>query len=346
MFRFDFDVDTRTDQPDHANGVASAQAFSKSSKPCVELNFSDLCDRLPPVISCTRLELTLAISLYRRDLFDARFQAAYEDDGQANAVKRPFEALENPSDLMRGSYEGGLKTWEGASDLIDCLTRLGWSENAKGTILGHILFEVGCGTALPSCYLLRQLFKKLKVMQPSSFTIPTRIILQDFNEEVLSTMTLPNILLAYGEVFDLLAPGQDDISAILNISSEFIQSFKTFLHLHGIIFTFLAGDWSDCRPKEFCSRADIVLTSETVYELSTIPDLVKVLDEARGLTICLVACKRVYFGVGGGQLDFIKEVESRGGVVEPIWTSQVNGRAHQSISGIDRAVFRITWAAS
>lgn len=79
---------------------------------------------------------TKNIKLLRRDLFDARFQLANQDDdsddeGSAfgNMIPRnqtPPKAFQmqnhlkdsSPSDLVKGIYEGGLKTWEASLDLI------------------------------------------------------------------------------------------------------------------------------------------------------------------------------------------------------------------------------------
>jgi protein-histidine N-methyltransferase len=78
--------------------------------------------------------------LSRRDLFDARFQlvsqasgvgedeiddhhdgqnSAYPTEGNASANALRF--VDAPSDLVRGVYEGGLKTWECSIDLASYL---------------------------------------------------------------------------------------------------------------------------------------------------------------------------------------------------------------------------------
>ena len=83
-----------------------------------------------------------SITLPRRDLYDARYQIITDDptaaeecceDKQhraklscADAGKNEDELgfFDNPSDLVPGIYEGGLKTWECALSLVDHLDGL------------------------------------------------------------------------------------------------------------------------------------------------------------------------------------------------------------------------------
>jgi hypothetical protein len=94
------------------------------------------------VISYSPLSIPLAgstssITLARRDLYDARFQLlsgesreADEGDDAEDAQPSPevldadpdtLRFLDAPSDLVRGVYEGGLKTWECSLDLAGYL---------------------------------------------------------------------------------------------------------------------------------------------------------------------------------------------------------------------------------
>lgn len=66
--------------------------------------------------------------------------ATGEDKGKA---KETF--VDEDTDLVKGIYEGGLKTWECSLDLVDCLDGLGYGE--KGTeekIRGKSVLEVSC----------------------------------------------------------------------------------------------------------------------------------------------------------------------------------------------------------
>ena len=87
------------------------------------------------------------LTLARRDLFDARFQLISEDNEDSeetsplgkHTMDHPsiLDFLDNPSDLVPGVYEGGLKTWECSLDLVNYL------EGAKrGDVRGKRVLEV------------------------------------------------------------------------------------------------------------------------------------------------------------------------------------------------------------
>ena len=78
------------------------------------------------------------ITLLRRDLFDARFQILNQDESvpvneekgkQKEQQESPKEEqfIDESSDLVKGVYEGGLKTWECSLDLVECLDQRGFS---------------------------------------------------------------------------------------------------------------------------------------------------------------------------------------------------------------------------
>ena len=124
---------------------------------------------LPPLISYTPVTINLtnnatstSTSLLRRDLFDARFQVLTQDEdaaeGEADADgapvepsataqgKRKEEFVDEGTDLIKGVYEGGLKTWECSLDLVDCLDGLGYGLEVaphQGDVLrGKSILEV------------------------------------------------------------------------------------------------------------------------------------------------------------------------------------------------------------
>ncbi|TFY53690.1 hypothetical protein EVJ58_g9314 [Rhodofomes roseus] len=122
---------------------------------------------------------------------------------------------------------------------------------------------------------------------------------------------------------------------------------------------------------------DIVLTSETIYRPESLPALVRVMrsacapadglaegtarmtirdtlgEDGRAPYLCLVAAKRVYFGVGGGVAEFVKAVEehsveegasapspqqsSPSSKVETVW---------ERTEGVKRIVMRVFWGQS
>jgi protein-histidine N-methyltransferase len=97
------------------------------------------------------------------------------------------------------------------------------------------------------------------------------------------------------------------------------------------------------------ARYDVVLSSETIYRLDSVPALLHVLRDAclarsedliRQSTTpppytCLIAAKRLYFGVGGGVLEFEKSLKDGGlGDVEHVW---------EHTSGVGRTIMRVVW---
>ena len=101
-------------------------------------------DYLPPAISYSSIAIPLTsrnpsstptqntATILRRDLFDAKFQILNEDDDgsddEGSAYGNPVPRHYTPpkglchgkgdSDLIKGVYEGGLKTWEASLDLV------------------------------------------------------------------------------------------------------------------------------------------------------------------------------------------------------------------------------------
>jgi protein-histidine N-methyltransferase len=86
------------------------------------------------MISFSEMELpfeTTGCKLYRRDLYDARFQVIdemedEEEDGEAHPAAEQEDQemskyVDADTDLIPGTYEGGLKTWEGGMDLVEIL---------------------------------------------------------------------------------------------------------------------------------------------------------------------------------------------------------------------------------
>lgn len=140
---------------------------------------------LPEKLSFSPIEVPFGSSflrLARRDLFDVRFQLL-NDEESAQGV------ADTHTDLIPGVYEGGLKTWECSLDLVATLAERLPSYHAEDASWpsGRHIVELGCGTAVPTCFLFRTLFST----QPSDR--PTVLDLCDYNEEVLSLVRVyPN----------------------------------------------------------------------------------------------------------------------------------------------------------
>lgn len=301
--------------------------------------------------------------------------------------------------MVSNVYEGGLKTWECSLDLIDALDGIGVGETIKGKSILEVCFsslslrleeliaddsrdnQLGCGTALPSCFLFYTLLKQILSIstEPSSLddspSPPTTTFhLQDYNRQgivfplsssilnlklklpyyppiVLSLITLPNLLLAYAHVLasehGVLPPGEVDLSP------EFLSSFTRMLEEKKIILEFSEGSWDGMNVEE--KKFGLVISSETIYSLDSLGSLLGVLKrscwsssslptekEGEKTTTCLIAAKRIYFGVGGGELEFRKRVtaEEVGGKVETVWGE---GKGDGKSSGVGRIVMSVLW---
>ncbi|KAI5455523.1 hypothetical protein NCC49_000330 [Naganishia albida] len=380
MFKFDFGVDEE-DQDGRVRvgeGPSDDVPAGETSVHAARYRTVDLdalIEKLPPMISFSEMELpfeTTGCKLYRRDLYDARFQVIDEldDDEEEDGPVKPEPEQEDQemskyvdadTDLIPGTYEGGLKTWEGGMDLVEILEeqhhRIAGGLGAW--VQGKRVLEVGCGTGLPSIYILHRLFE----LETPSET-ETEIHLQDYNLSVLQLVTLPNLILATMSDESLAS-----LESNLELSDEIIQAFRDRLRRAKVKLSFSYGDWSGfAQTLQDASREDaydLVMTAETIYRLDSVPSLIQVLkraprraereeaavtlprDVAAALdnlslqkpwdsqeVVILVAAKILYFGVGGGMQDFIHSVERGHGSAENVKTWS---------TGVGRQVVRLHW---
>ncbi|GAA5931398.1 protein-histidine N-methyltransferase [Sporobolomyces koalae] len=389
-FAFDIDASELDDQLDIPTASLNSlklepdepSAASTSAVPHAPVPLADLLATLPPLLSYTPVEVpvssqpTRPVTLLRRDLFDARFQILNQDENpdeptsvkQDKGKQREDSFIDETSDLVKGVYEGGLKTWECSLDLVDCLDQRGYSIDTDldvARVRGKAVLEVGCGTAVPTCALFARLLNEIRQSPTREGQPPkhkTRIHLQDYNKQVLSLITLPNLLLTYAhhlivtraavteptrEADDDAARADSDMPQFkgpgeFDVTPEFLESFESFLEREQISLEFSQGDWSGM-GSSWTEGFDIVLTSETVYSVPSLSPLLDLLETAsRGKSdhLCLVACKRIYFGVGGGELEFRRRVEERGGQVESVWGE---GTGKGKSEGVGRTVMKVVW---
>ncbi|KAG7086585.1 hypothetical protein E1B28_002531 [Marasmius oreades] len=299
--------------------------------------------------------------------------------------KAALAFIDQPSDLVPGVYEGGLKTWECSLDLVDYLDR---SKKTDAFVArGKRILEIGCGTAIPSIHILNELFSS------PVHSKETEIHLQDYNASALELVTFPNILLAWcwwflfhsshrdltflqqdmspaSETFrnaqisnnederdDNVFPAPDPaVAANIPITDEVKAAFEISLLEHRISLRIFSGSWSTFDVNKAGGKYDMVLTSETVYRMESVPSLIKLiyhacegasqcgLDSRRSLHpppyLCLIAAKVFYFGVGGGVTEFIQAVHLAGKCdnmtpkIETVWAKNV---------GVGRKILRLYW---
>jgi protein-histidine N-methyltransferase len=135
--------------------------------------------------------------------------------------------------------------------------------------------QVGCGTAVPSCFILQELFNVTSTQSASDAYPATLFHLQDYNRSVLELMTVPNIILTWcmshsladGAVSSLFidmsplalayrssAESQEEQQALvdgiaphapgeLSLTPAMLNAFCTSLAKHDIHLRFFVGSW-------------------------------------------------------------------------------------------------------
>ncbi|KAI8645110.1 hypothetical protein BD408DRAFT_412258 [Parasitella parasitica] len=318
---------------------------------------------LPSVIQADILRIPLLEkTLFKRTLADVKFQMAEQDnlvdDKQETNVVNMLN-LSGNSDLIKGVYEGGFKTWECSIDMVQYLSGLPEEQLTNKRVL-----ELGCGSSLPSLFLL-------------THSNTNRVDVQDYNDQVIRYITLPNILLntiltvqepassTVNEEQDSEVDSEDDddqeeeeddddekrieqdvdtCDAEAEISSENIPTMLQQLASRTRAFV---GDWSSL-PAQLNvdhEKYDMIVTSETIYAEHALPDLISVFQKAlkKPYGVCYVAAKTVYFGVGGGILPFCQLLAK---------TQDDDGdklkyeKVFESASTVKREILKVSWDLS
>ena len=163
-----------------------------------------------------------------------------------------------------------------------------------------------------------------------------------------------------GPTFNITAPGE------LPITPELKTAFLSSLAALNITIRFFSGSWNNFNPAGIIGSNcyNVILTSETIYQMDSLESLIDLMQAAcignskeslDDLTIsfptisenlaedtfgascsyqCLVAAKVLYFGVGGGVLEFLKRIERRRGRAMIVQERKV---------GVGRNVIRVEW---
>jgi protein-histidine N-methyltransferase len=214
------------------------------------------------------------------------------------------------------------------------------------------LAKLGAGTALPTALIFSEYLSRDPSWPGSNSSLS--ITLADYNDHVLSLATVPNLLLVWASLQKRYQPWPDD--GDLEITPRLLADFQTWLAGNHILIRGISGAWGpafvtiatqssasvETRPFAEPEVLRLVLASETIYSPSSLRafthTVLSLLSEAQsgsGLSfVCLVAAKRIYFGVGGGVDEFRRMVEEMGGYVEEVWASG-------SGAGVERCILRV-----
>ncbi|KAI9506141.1 hypothetical protein BX070DRAFT_187390 [Coemansia spiralis] len=351
-FRFNFDVDDSGDrittpEPVAGNFAVSVtssikeekeQQISTQAEPCEIISLS------VPTVSSIVVDAVYYKNqqLWKRQIDDVQFQLAQQDsmDGSnESAMVKAMVEDKNASDVIKGVYEGGLKTWECSIDLLNYI--VDYSDEISKLINGGNVLEIGCGTALPSLHILRNISGAC-------------VSMQDYNKDVLELVTMPNVL----SNTDLEPPsGGDSPGYKIHVDGD-TETCEIDLDYRRTQSRceFIAGDWSEIekelRRHERQHSFNLILTSETIYETSNYKKLHDLLacalakpaakgmggnEKALPLPMALVAAKTLYFGLTGSVLTFKQYVRSQGIFnIECVW---------QSGGSMNREILCLTWQA-
>ncbi|KAJ2547575.1 hypothetical protein EV175_005164, partial [Coemansia sp. RSA 1933] len=274
--------------------------------------------------------------LWKRQIDDVQFQLAQHDSmdgGSESAMVQAITKDKNASDVIKGVYEGGLKTWECSIDLLNYV--VDHAEELSANFSDARVLEIGCGTALPSLHILK--------------TIPgAKVTMQDYNRDVLELVTVPNVLcntilepssssgsssvscdkvhvdgdtesceididyrrtrLLFGDNTDKIIGERDDPQLTSDETEEadkrLVGSSDTLARCE-----FIAGDWGkieaymrkNCRQHTF----GFIITSETIYDTGSYRQL-------HDLLACVLAkpCTDNSSGGSGGSRSKIEACSS------------------------------------
>lgn len=289
--------------------------------------------------------------LYKRELFDVRHQLMIEDKLESDKnSKEEFNILigDTDEDLKNGVYEGGLKSWECSFDMIEMIKSLQLIEklmNNNNSSNANII-ELGCGTSLPTLYILQSIFLNNELRNN-----PINVILSDFNYDVLRLVSLPNILinwcLSVLTTEDLIKLQERDSidgnirEGEIDVTPKLIDEFCNWMLKNQINISFISGSWCrqfmniiDSSIPNLANDFNIILTSETIYSPQILPVISEILVELTPRTASpnhgatLLSAKDIYFGVGGSIVECVNYLEARNMNVE---TKKVQGNLKRSV---------------
>ncbi|KAK6505545.1 hypothetical protein TWF481_007440 [Arthrobotrys musiformis] len=327
-FKFNFDIETDGVEEVDAGHVEDTPveeedegtSFGSSRIPAQLHSLDELISKLPPHIAFSPLTIPLTssktITIPRRELFDVKMQLMAEDNNPSADTTTNFSAAFTDEDIRTNTYEGGLKSWECSSDLVKQLA----TDSDLWITSSNRILELGCGTALPSCYILQTLL--------SSGGSGVHLTLADYNIDVLRLVTLPNIILAYLHATNTLPSTSQPTEEVseetpeIELTQSLLSSFLSTLQSHNITISFLSGSWSEdmislihggitsSTPE---TMYPLILASETIYSPSSIPAFVEMLEHTLSHTgKAYIAAKDIYFGVGGSVKDFVDIIHAKG----------------------------------
>ncbi|NWY70289.1 MET18 methyltransferase, partial [Erithacus rubecula] len=237
--------------------------------------------------------------------------------GDADSEGIVSKSVSSHSDLIPGVYEGGLKIWECTFDLMD------YFSEAEIEFANKTVLDLGCGAGMLGIVALQD--------------EAARVHFQDYNSTVIDEITLPNVVAnctSAGRRKDRKAskpPSKRPRKA--EGSPDVLNRCR-----------FFSGEWSQVsqlllNSNKPCSKYDLILTSETIYNpdyYSALHDTLAQLLDRNGRVY--LASKVHYFGVGGGVYLFEKFIEEKN-----VFTTKIVKTIDQ---GLQRCIMEIAFKNS
>lgn len=258
-FRFNFSCDLEEKDGENSTNTCSVEEKTEKLEDFQELFSSKLDNKILSQFHQSSYKFyNVDISCYKSE--DIEQWIVENNSAEESVVK---SAAASHSDLLPAVYEGGLTVWECGCDLAEFISGEGMDIKGKSVI------ELGCGAGLPGICAMKCGAEK--------------VYFQDYNSEVISYFTIPNV-----------------------------QLNKTTCQCR-----FFSGDWGEFQKyarNQPDMRFDYILTAETIYNSENYPklhSLLKTLLKVDGKI--LLAAKSHYYGVGGGTRlfeDFITKEEN------------------------------------
>ncbi|XP_015491862.1 histidine protein methyltransferase 1 homolog [Parus major] len=215
--------------------------------------------------------------------------------GDADSEGIVSKSVSSHSDLIPGVYEGGLKIWECTFDLVD------YFSEAEIKFTNKTVLDLGCGAGLLG----------IAALQGEA----AQVHFQDYNSTVIDEITLPNVVAnCISEGRRMMGSGKDGKAR--KPPSKKPRKAEGSPDVFNRC-RFFSGEWSQVsqlllNSNKPCSKYDIILTSETIYNpdyYSALHDTLAQLLDRKGRVY--LASKVHYFGVGGGIYLFEKFIEEK-----------------------------------
>lgn len=265
------------------------------------------------------------IPLYRRELFDIKHQLMSED-GETNIANTELDILMN-EDLRKNVYEGGLKSWECSIDLVSLLSEKFQLTKELNFEQYNCMIELGCGTALPTEYILNEYLKQ-------DLNSGLTLILADYNSSALRLASLPNLIITWIKgtlsVEQLTKYQPENITMDHNeeimFTEDLLNAFYDDVRQRNISIVLISGSWGrkfsnivhdNLRSiQDLTNKSLLILTSETIYQPDHLPTITETLIDLHNnapfeRVNSIVAAKDIYFGVGGSLIEFEKYLTNK-----------------------------------